>query len=562
MRAGLARRRTPPQDPRSTMALANRRPLRLLALLLGCLCLQALAPASDDEIVGEFKKYFNKYKDSPTRVEAVMSLSGTDSAAVVDALLPVLKLAEEPDVVRAAIEVLSKLKTEPAKQALLVELVQNKDELVRVGLLQVVTLGKHAGARWWQCSKACAPQPAEGNCPVCGKELREIRATDAIAALLTDKSWDLRRRAVEALAASGDREVAPRFAPLVTDPEPAVRCAALEGLAGLKSELVLQPAVAALSDEVWQVRASAILALKKVRHRDSIEPLVQRMALEDGRLRADIGEALNEITGRSFGQRLESWQQFWETFKDRFVIPTDAELAKLREKQRAEAAKYKPEKTTTYHGIETPSRRIMFVIDVSGSMENLVVEKERFQDGNYPSYLRIDIVKTELVRTIESLEDYVEFNITAFATHVKEWKKDLVRANVLNKSSACDWVRRLEAIGGASKEDLAQAGLTGSANLDAGKTNTHGALISALGAAGRGAKDKNYETAIDTIFFLSDGRPTVGEYVDPQDVLREIREANKLRKIVIHAIAIGEFQKEFMKQLAEENGGIFVDLGR
>jgi hypothetical protein len=35
----------------------------------------------------------------------------------------------------------------------------------------------------------------------------------------------------------------------------------------------------------------------------------------------------------------------------------------------------------------------MFVIDVSGSMENLVVEKERFQDGGYPSLLRIDIVQ-------------------------------------------------------------------------------------------------------------------------------------------------------------------------
>jgi Mg-chelatase subunit ChlD len=67
---------------------------------------------------------------------------------------------------------------------------------------------------------------------------------------------------------------------------------------------------------------------------------------------------------------------------------------------------------------------------------------------------------------------------------------------------------------------------------------------------------------IDTIFFLSDGRPTVGDYVDPQDVAREVRELNQLRKVVIHTIAIGEFQKDFMKVLAEQNGGIFVDLGR
>jgi hypothetical protein len=37
---------------------------------------------------------------------------------------------------------------------------------------------------------------------------------------------------------------------------------------------------------------------------------------------------------------------------------------------------------------------------------------------------------------------------------------------------------------------------------------------------------------------------------------------DKLRKVVLHTIAIGEFQKDFMNRLAEDNGGVFVDLGR
>lgn len=194
-------------------------------------------------------------------------------------------------------------------------------------------------------------------------------------------------------------------------------------------------------------------------------------------------------------------------------------------------------------------------------MENGVVEKDRFEDGDYPSFKRIDIVKTELRRTLENLEPYVEFNVLAFATEVKTWKRDLVKANVLNKSSADDWVRKLDAIGGASKEDLAGVGLTGSANLEKGKTNTFAALMDGLGAAGRGTKDENYEVSVDTIFFLSDGRPSTGKYVDTTDILREVNEANELRKVVIHTIAIGEFQKSFMRSLAERNGGVFVDLG-
>jgi len=521
--------------------------LALLGALWTGLALASASHAQDEEIVREFKKYFRKYKDTPTRVEAVLALEGTESTSVVEALSDVLPDAE-PDVARAAVRVLAAFRTRPPIDALLSELESNKREPVRLALLQAVAAARYQGA------------------------------TEAVAALLADKSWEIRRRAVEALASSAPpvaaqeapagepagTEVVPVDAcilPLTSDGEPAVRCAALDALAGLRSALVVAPAQAALSDPVWQVRASAIHALGVVRRVESIPLLIERMALEEGRLVADIGEALGEISGRNFGQRLEGWQQFWATFGERFVIPSDEELAKLREAQARSREKYSPPGAVSYHGIETPSRRIVFVIDVSGSMESEVVDKERFEAGEYPSMLRIDIVKTELVRTLEKLESYVEFNVLAFATDVMSWKTTLVAANVLNKSSAMDWVGRLEALGGASKEDLARAGLVGAANLEAGKTNTHAALMAALGVE-PGARKDDYEVALDTIFFLSDGRPSHGEYVDPDDILREVRAVNELRKVVIHTIAIGEFQKEFMRQLALQNGGVFVDLGR
>ena len=196
-------------------------------------------------------------------------------------------------------------------------------------------------------------------------------------------------------------------------------------------------------------------------------------------------------------------------------------------------------------------------------MENEVVERERFADGGYPSWSRMDIVKTELRRTIENLEPYVRYNILSFATRPKAWKKKLVPANVLNKSSADDWVRRLEPIGGASKEDLARVGLVGSANLEAGKTNTWAALAEALQIPQENKrKDEGYEIDLDTVFFLSDGQPTHGRFIDINDILAEVRKANELRKVVIHTIAIGEFQRTFMQRLAAENGGSYVDLGR
>ena len=51
--------------------------------VLALFALAAPALAGDDEIVKEFKRYFKKYKDTPTRVEAVLALEGTESNAVV-----------------------------------------------------------------------------------------------------------------------------------------------------------------------------------------------------------------------------------------------------------------------------------------------------------------------------------------------------------------------------------------------------------------------------------------------------------------------------------------------
>jgi len=153
--------------------------------------------------------------------------------------------------------------------------------------------------------------------------------------------------------------------------------------------------------------------------------------------------------------------------------------------------------------------------------------------------------------------------VIAFATDVKPWKKSQVKANPLNKSSAESWVSHLEAIGGSSKEDLARVGLVGSANLEGGKTNTYGALMAALGVeeGKEGKESRDYQVKVDTIFFLSDGRPSTGRFIEPDDVLREVRAANELRKVVIHTITLGEFEKDFMERLASENGGTFVDLG-
>jgi hypothetical protein len=503
----------------------------MLTTLLALTSVLALCAPQEDETLQEFKRYFKKYTDSATRVEAVLALDKVEDPGVVDALLPLLA---DPDavLVDATQRVLSSFTTDAPKARLVETLAKLKKEPERVGILRVLRDGKYS--------------PLGEPVHLC----------------LVDKAWTVRRAAVEALVASREEGTVERLVPLCADKEIAVRCTVLDGLALLGAHEVRPAAIAALTDEAWQVRASAIAALGAVRHTSSIPPLLERLEKEEGRLKSDAATALDRLTGRNFGTRIDLWRQFWTSYGDRYEIPSDEELAKLREKQAARKAEYQGAPgSTVYHGIDTPSRRVVFVIDVSGSMEDEVVEKERFAGTSYPSWSRIDIVKTELARTIETLESYVEFQIIAFATETKSWKKELVPANVLNKSSALDFVKRLAPLGGNSKSDLASAGLTGAANLEAGKTNTFAALADALRlGTGTGTREA-YAIEIDTVFFLSDGMPTVGTWIDTDDILREIRTGNALRKVVLHTIAIGRFDKTFMRRLAEENGGVFVDLG-
>jgi hypothetical protein len=522
-----------------------RRPLQALLLLVLALALSgplALAQKGEESPVALFKKYFGQYKDVPSRVEAVLTLENVDDPAVFELLYP--KLADktiEPDVVKAIVRVFVSFKTEAQQSQVFEALKAEKTEPGKIALLQVVTQGK------WKDTNGVLP------------------------VLLGDKSWGVRRHTLHALLVGGDPAVVEQVAAMCEDSNEAVRFEALDALTGFKSPLVVPKAIASLGSDSRQVRQSAIKALTVVRHKSAVEPLIQRMAKEEGILILDLAEALANLTGKEFGPNPAEWNKWWaEQKKETYDIPTPEGIAYLRAKRDAKSGTGggweipKSKVGGEFMGIKTPSRQMIFVIDCSGSMEALVTEKDKFEDGHYPDLSRMEIVKTELMRTIDRLEPYVRFNVISFATDVKPWKDKLQQASITVKSSAKDWVKGLYAIGGASKEDLASVGLTSAASLDKGKTNTYGALKYALGVNDVRTADATYtKVEADTVFFLSDGRPTVGDYVDPDDILREIKALNDLRRVVLHTIAIGEFQKDFMERLAAQNGpGVFVDLGK
>jgi hypothetical protein len=514
--------------------------LSILSLLLAALPGQGDEAARIDN-VREFQRFFKRAKDEAVMVEAVRMLADNECKLAAEELL---KLLRHPvgAVQMTALEVLQAYKSSATFQAWIDELPKLKDAEMAAILIKV--LGRAKIAEGVAAIEAVAGDPKAG-------------VTVKFEAA----------RALKNIGVEGKTGLLGKF---VADADPQVRMAAVDAIGALKLVGHGQVIVALLDDAEWQVQAAAIEALGRLRPQDAVQPLIDLMR-KTGRLRVECADSLFKITGLDFGVDPDRWQEQWKNLMSiaGWRIPTDEELAKKAETRKKYDALYgKKDQTNTFAGIPTTSTNVLFIIDVSGSMDDLVVEVEKFQ--GYKDRKRFTIVQTELLNTIDTLTSETNFDIIGFATDLHPWKKRLVPANVVNREAAKAFIRGLKPIGGTEAQDLAQVGLGGSANLDAGKTNTIKALLYAFGVdPDKPSKavitgfDKNaIKSPLDTVYFLSDGRPSVGKIVETNEILKEVRRHNEIFRMVIHAIAIGEFQKEFLAQLAEQNGGVFVDLGR
>ena len=519
-----------------------------LPLLFALLVLLGSAVAQDDaaraDALREFQKQWKKFKEEPQMVEAVMTLKGQETPAAAEELL---KLLRHPaaTVQQAALSVLESYREPATFQAWIDAMPKLKDQEQLALLVKVLGRAKQKGA-----------------VPVI-----EAAAADPKASSV------LRYEAARAFAQIGEGGSAGLFAGFLQDKEPQVRLAALDTITTLKKKEHAAATVQALQDPEWHVQTAAVAAVGVLRVQDAIQPLIDKLK-EAGRLQIECADSLFKITAVDNGVDAERWQNWWNQCKQitGWRIPTDEELVKKAENRKKYDALYGKVgegKTNAFAGIPTTSTNVLFIIDVSGSMDDLVVEREKFQ--GYRDLKRFTIVQTELLNTLDALTPDTNFDILAFATDIDPWKKRLVQANVVNREAAKSWVRALRPLGGSEAQGLAGVGLGGSANLQAGKTNTLKALLYPFGIDPEKPQpkptitgfDKNAtKSPLDTVYFLSDGKPSVGKLVETKEILREVLRCNEAYRIVFHAIAIGDFQKDFLQELARDTGGVFVDLGR
>lgn len=377
-----------------------------------------------------------------------------------------------------------------------------------------------------------------------------------------------RVRAINVLSQYATLETVPSFLSLLDDKEPNGRIAALNGLARalqphtdetvhqqvptetaqLRDAAInaIKPLV--LSDKVWQVRAAAREALVGLRCKHSIPVLIDAL---DGELKRTkdpwsldvrLHDALERMTGMEIPQgKVAPWRDLWQKEGRTF------EYVRAQDKRQAEQVKRAQENARyrSFFKLSLDSDRVLFVVDLSGSMLEPASTKETAA-GNAVT-TKHKLVMDELKKIVMAIPDGGGFNLVAFSDRVQVWRASELGRPMLVKLDD----RARDELLGTFLDSLQPSG----------PTNLYGALDTALDFAGSGISDKYYDVGFDTLYVLSDGAPSYGEVTDRDEILRRVRETNRLRRITINCVTFGDKNEtEFLKKLAEENGGRHVHI--
>jgi hypothetical protein len=296
---------------------------------------------------------------------------------------------------------------------------------------------------------------------------------------------------------------------------------------------LLADAAAILQGTSWSVLGAAIDALRRLHRKECIPPLIELLGRNDlGVLREKAHRALRSLTGEKHGPYQQPWADWWKVAEKTFEVPKEpASTPDL----------LKPDKGVTFFDVTSFSDRVLFVLDVSGSMLD---PAHPGAPGARGEATRIDVAKKQLVGALNLLDvgDAKEkkvFNLVFFNHRVMPYEASPVVADKPSIERARQFIERLEPGGGTNIHDALETAFE---------------LANPTGAAGI----KPPPPAFDTVYFLTDGTPTAGKVQAPEGILAAVAEWNRSVHVTIHVIGLGEADPAFLKTLAERNEGVFV----
>ncbi|WP_010586838.1 VWA domain-containing protein [Schlesneria paludicola] len=249
-------------------------------------------------------------------------------------------------------------------------------------------------------------------------------------------------------------------------------------------------------------RRTIVQAMSKIRKLEAVDFLIELLPKTEGLIQADIVSYLTAVTKQRLRADAAGWAEWWEKNRDTFEFP-DGEIEPDDDDIASDQL--------TYYRIPICAKRIVFVLDSSGSMHGTPILA----------------AKQALINAIDALPEVVHFGVVMFDRQADAWQPRLVSATADAKKNAA------RAIVARPLAPLTASG-------------------AALSVA--------FKLEPEAIYFLSDGEPTDDQ---PGSIVNACSELNRVRRISIHTIGVTTAGGHgglsmFMKPLSSRNYGKFV----
>ncbi len=438
---------------------------------------------------------------------------------------------QQPWAVRAlALETLCKIKDPQSLRWLSTEVLLAKNqrsEAQRIVAAQVLGLAGSEPLLLPVLSALYDPSAAvRGTAAEAAGNIGGIAATQAIAQRLDDADGFVRSRCVQALNASFHSRL------LKYEEPDRVR--------------IVAAAASRLKDSDWRVRAAAGEFFRLHPDAGAVENLIEALDQEQKWIDQGIGrkrvfyqliDALVQAAGYPVsGREVQPWKDWWATHREGYQLPSRA----------GERVSYLGNLPYCF-GIPLRSDRVLFVLDISGSMQEEL--EAGFSTGNQvdagPNRKRqtkLELAKREIRSALAKLSPTDRFNLIFFETAAYPVFDSLRRANPENLSIALERLEKTQAGGG---------------------TNVLQAMEYALRESSPNSAQQGF-AEFDSLILISDGTSSDRWAADVATLLHGIEIANQKTQTLIHTVCFQSEQSsssELMKEIARRNGGEFRSIG-